>query len=78
MKIGTTPNPDKFCLSGIDPYREELALLLLAARDDFEYLAKQLEHSSGYEQVKELINNYRSRVKQADHFVDLIIKGGAL
>lgn len=78
MKNDTTPNPDKFCLSSIDPYREELALLLLAARDDFEYLAKQLEHGSGHEFVQELTETYRSKARQAVYFVNLILKGGAL
>lgn len=78
MKIHTTSIPEKFRHSSIDPHREELALLLLAARDDFEYLAKQFEHGSGREFVKELTDSYRSKARQAAYFADLILKGGVL
>ena len=78
MKTIATPNPQKFCHHSIDPFCEQLALLLLAARDDFEYLARLLEQGSGREFVEELIKDYRDKARQADYFVDRILAGGAL
>ena len=74
--MNTTPNL-KGSQHSIAINYKELALLLLAARNDFEYLAKQLEQGSGRDLVQELIEDYRSKARQADYFVDLIIEGGA-
>ena len=77
MKIGTTPSPEKYCHLSIATHHEDLKLLLLAAHDAFEYLALQLETSTGSQFIKHAIQDYHNKAKQAKYFVNLITKGDA-
>ncbi len=74
----TTPNPKKFRQLSIDPHHEELSQLLQAASDAFEYLALQLETSSGNQFIKPAIHDYHRKAKLAKHFADLVDEGGEL
>ncbi len=79
--MNTTPNLHERQHSIAINYRE-LALLLLDARNDFEYLALQLEVGSGSEFLKESITRYRQKARQAEDFCKQIValialEGGA-
>ena len=73
MKTTTTPNPDNNCHHSIAINYQELALLLLDARNDFEYLALQLEIGSGSEFLTESITRYRHKARQAEDFCKQIV-----